>query len=462
MTSISVPAAVSRNAGPAAAVVALVWWLVEVTRSWAGRDAPSVTVGAILLAVAVVLVRPDRVLPWQPIALAAAISAGAFVVPLTADTGWAGAPDAAIYACGAWLAIIVASVVVARPDLTTLLLVLVSASAAIEFMSGWDAWWGGEDPSRPMLGTFFWHNPYAAFLIPGGLVGLALWIWRNRLFALLGLLCFVFATIGVVYSTSRASFAAYVIGLVLVIATASVDEQRWRSLRQLALALVVAAGATFFVGGPPFFPHRASPLAAEHTRTAGESLGQNGGYRLDFWREALIVFRHHPLSGGGFKSLVSQSSGHVPDSWPLSPYAHNGYLQALGEGGLVLGVPFLLAALAVAYLCLRTLTRGIVQRRVPVEQVVVAIALACVMLHSGVDFDWTYAADFGMAAVLAGFVVGYALRDRVVPEPAQPTGRLRILVSAGVLAGVALLGVSAWVMRDGNHTVNLSATSQSR
>jgi hypothetical protein len=39
----------------------------------------------------------------------------------------------------------------------------------------------------------------------------------------------------------------------------------------------------------------------------------------------------------------------------------------------------------------------------------------------------------------------------------------RPLILAGcVLAGVALLGVSAWVARHGNHTVNLSVTSQSR
>ena len=455
-----------RNAGPLAAALAVGWWLVEVTRAWAGRDAPSVTVGAILVAVAVAIVRPHRVLPRSAIYLATAVSIGAFVVPLTADTGWRGAPDAAIYTSGAWLVVVVAAVVVDRPDWTLLLLTMVAGSAAVQFMSGWDGWWGGEDPKRPMLGTFYWHNPYAAFLIPGGLLGLAFWIWRERLFALLGILCFTFATVGIVYSTSRASLATFVVGVVLVAVTVLVGTNRWRSLRQLAIAAAVAVGATIFVGGPPFFPHRSSPLATQHARTAGESLGTNGGYRLDFWRESLTVFGHHPFSGGGYKSLVAQSIDHVPKSWPLSPYAHNGYLQALGEGGLVLGVPFLLAVIALAFFCVRRLIRGIVQRRLPPEQVVVAIALGCLFLHSGVDFDWTYAADFALTAIVAGLLLGQELRERAqavdpAAEPSQPGQKARLLTVACVIVGIGLLGLSAWTIRHGNHTVNLPVTSQS-
>ena len=446
---------VRRNAGPTATIVAAAWWLIDVTRSWAGRDMPSVTVGAALVAVAVLLTRPDRELPRAAIYLATAISIAAFVVPLTAPTGWAGAPDGALYACGAWLAVTVAAVTVARADATQWLALLVATSAAIEFMSGWNAWWGGKDPAAAMVGTFYWWNPYAAFLIPGGLVGLGLWIWRERLFALLGVLCFGFASIGVVYSTSRAALAVFVLGFVLVGTAALVGPSRRKAIRQLILAAIIGAAATYFVGGPPFFPHRASPLAGEQARSSGQSLGQNGGYRLDFWREALTVFRRHPVTGGGYKSLVHESIGHVPKSWPLSPYAHNGYLQALGEGGLVLGLPFLVAVLIVALMCVRILYRGLVRRQMAAETVVVAIALAMVMLHSGVDFDWTYAADFGMFAILSGLVLGLSLRADAPPDSPRYRPIAHYALVACLLMGVGTLGLSAWVQRDGNHTVNL-------
>lgn len=443
------------HAGPGATLVATAWWLIYVTSHWAGRDAPSVTVGAALVAVAVLLVRPYRVLPPLAVYTATAVSVAAFVVPLTAPSGWAGAPDGAMYACGAWLAVTVAAVVVTWSSARLWLLLLVAASAAIQFKSGWTAWWGGKDPTQPMWGTFYWYNPYAIFLVPGGLVGLALWIWRKRLIAVLGVFAFAFASMGVVYSTSRASLAVFVLGFALIGITALVGSERRRAARQLVLAAVIAAAAAYFVGGPPFFPHRASPLAGEQARSTGQSLGQNGGYRLDFWHEALTAFRRHPLTGGGYKSLVHESIGHVPKGWPLSPYAHNGYLQPLAEGGLILGVPFLLAVCAIALLCLRTLFRGLVRRQVGGETVAVAIALGMVMLHSGVDFDWTYAADFGMFAILSGLVVGLTLRDRDRPDSTGYGRVARYALVGCLLVGVGTLGLSAWVQRDGNHTVNL-------
>jgi len=317
-----------------------------------------------------------------------------------------------------------------------------------------------------MVGTFYWHNPYAAFLIPGGLVGLLLWAWRDRLFALLGLVSFGFASVGIVYSTSRAGLATYVLGVVLVVVAAVVRTERWRSLRQIVIAALLSTAGAFFISGPPFFSHRASPLAAEHTRAQTQNFTANGAQRLDFWHQALIVFRHHPVTGGGYKGLVAQAiNSHAPRDLPLSPYAHNGYLQALGEGGLVLGVPFLLAVILVAVIVVRSLVRGLVLRRdLPIETVVLAIALGCVMLHSGVDFDWTYAADFAMAGVLAGLVLARHVTERPAPppNPDKPSRNRQVALAGCVLAGVALLGVSAWVMRNGNHTVNLSVKSESR
>jgi O-antigen ligase len=455
---VSVDAKAARElAGPASALVAAGWWLAEVTRSWAGRDAPSVTVGAILVAVSVLLVRPDRALPWRVIAIAVAISTGAYIVPLTAPSGWDGAKVAAIYVCGVWLAVVATATVVRRPDFRDWFATLIVASAAIEFMSGWLGWWGGENASRLMVGTFYWHNSFAAFLVPGGLIGLGSWIWRERMFALLGVISFVLATVGVVYSTSRASLACLAGGAGALAVMAVVDRRRLRAIRQLAIAAAVAIGSVYFVAGPPFFPHRVSPFAGEQARAAGQSLGQNGSYRLDFWHEALTVFKAHPLTGGGYKSLVAESNGRVPGSWPLSPFAHNGYLQALADGGLVLAVPFLLAVVVLAVLAARSAIRCVVRRDPDLSGFVVPVAFAAVLLHSGVDFDWTYAANFAMAALLGGLVLGQSLvsRPAVESEPASRPLRPTVQMALTVLAGVGLLAVSACVMRSGDHKENL-------
>jgi O-antigen ligase len=449
-------------AGPASVVIAAAWWLGEVTRAWAGRDAPSVTVGAGLIAIAVLLVRPQDVLPARVLWLATAISTAAFIVALTAPTGWRGAPVAAVYVSSTWLAVVVAAALVRQPALSAWLIVVVVGSAAAEFMGGWLAWWGGRDPSAPMVGTFFWHNPFAAFLMPGALIGLACWIWQDRLFALLGLVSFCLGTVGIVYSTSRATLACFGAGALVIAVMGGLGPRPLRAGRQLVVAAVIAAACTYFVAGPPFFSHRTSPFDAIQARTTGQSLGQNGGYRLDFWHEALTVFRAHPLTGGGYKSLVAESLGRVPRSWPLSPYAHNAYLQALSDGGLVLAVPFLLAVVAVVVLTVRSVVRCARRRDPSILGFAVPVALGAVLLHSGVDFDWTYAADFAMAAVLSGVVLGWHLHEgrRDVPAPAPTRARMtRRASTAAALVGVALLGLSAWVIREGDHRANLQVTA---
>jgi O-antigen ligase len=443
-------------AGPLAAFATVAWWLVEVTRSWAGRDGPSVTVGAALLALAVLLNRPDQVLPRRAVGLAAALSVGAFIVPLTAPSGWAGAKAATLYVSGTWLCVLVATVIVRRPEARHWTLVAIAASAPIEFVSGWLGWWGGANPTHPMVGTFYWHDSYAAFLVPGGIVGLALFVWGDRLYALLGVVSFAFASMGVVYSTSRAALACFIAGTVAITLIAAISRQPWRALRQCLLAVAIGAGCVYLLAGPPFFSHRVSPFAAEHARTTGQSLGQNGGYRLEFWHEALAVFKAHPLTGGGYKSMVAESIGRVPDHYVLSPYAHNGYLQAISDGGLVLAVPFLLAVLALAYLAIRAIWPCLRRREVDVVAVGVPIAIGLVFAHSAVDFDWTYAANFAMAGVLAGVLLGHWL---VTTEPSTTVREGRPRASAGLvvtcLAGAGLLVVSAWVMRNGDHRENL-------
>lgn len=446
----------ARQYGAVALVLlASAWWLLEVTRSWAGRDAPAVTVGAALIAVAVVAVRPDRVLPWGAVVLAAVLSAAAFVVPLTAPTGWAGAPVAATYVCATWLAVAVTAALVSRPETRTWFALVVLISAPVEFASGWLDWWGGRDPSRPMLGTFFWHNPYAAFLIPGGLVGLGFWVWRRRVLALLGMCGFVLAAIGIVYSTSRASLATYVLGFAAVTILAVVAPGRTQAGLRLLSAAVIGAAAAYAIGGPPFFPHRGSPLAGAQARGVHESLAQNGGYRLDFWREALTVFKRHPVTGGGYKSMVAESAGHVPHSWPLSPYAHNGYLQALAEGGLVLALPFVVALLVVAFFAVRSLVECVRHRRAGISDCIIPIALGCVLLHAGVDFDWAYPADLAMTAVLAGLVTARGLAGRRPVGAASRSRGIRLPLAACLVAAAGLLALSGWEMRDGDHRENL-------
>ena len=278
-------------------LVAVAWWLVFAVHNWGGRGPHAVSIGAVITLVALLAARPDRNLGRPSLALAAVASVAAFVVAATAPTGWQGATIAAPYACVAWLTVAVAAEVRRRPRTTELVALVILIATLTEFYGGWTAWHGGMDPRVPFIGTFYWHDQVATFMIPGSLIGMAFWLVRRGPIAFIGLLSAVFGTIVVVYSTSRASLACLGLGLVALLGLHLVlAPSRRLALRALAGGGIVTA-AVVLIAGPPFFPQRVSPFAGTADRASGQSLGQNGGYRLDFWREALSVFT--PSSPGG-------------------------------------------------------------------------------------------------------------------------------------------------------------------
>jgi O-antigen ligase len=151
--------------------------------------------------------------------------------------------------------------------------------------------------------------------------------------------------------------------------------------------------------------------------------------------------------------MVAESAGRVPRDWALSPLAHNGYLQALSDGGLLLGVPFLVAVLVVTALAMRLLWRAVRRRQFSLGGFVVPLVLLAVLAHSAVDFDWSYPADLALAAVLAGLVVAQ-------PRPPQRQKAVRLTTHRAVgalatAAAVATLVVAALAARPGDLGQNL-------
>jgi hypothetical protein len=181
-------------------------------------------------------------------------------------------------------------------------------------------------------------------------------------------------------------------------------RRRAAALR-VAGGLLLAAVVTTVLPGPPFFSHYSSPFAATVARSAaGESLAQNGAYRTEFWREAAEVFVHHPLAGSGFHAMATASELYTPATWAHAPLAHDGYLQPLTDGGLLLGVPFLLSALVVLSWAFRRIRRLAGDLRSgPADTLAVAfvVALLAAFAHSAVDFDWSHPSILVETALLA-------------------------------------------------------------
>jgi hypothetical protein len=443
-SDVAEPAPASRYVDlPVALVVlACAWWLIAVPRMWGGRDTGAVSIGAFLTLLAIVAIRPQRYLPARFVMFALAISIGALGAAQLSPTGWAGASTGASYVAVSWTAVAVASATVRDHHVVNVLLGLLAVGVLVEIAESWLAWWGGANASRPLIGTFYWHDPFAAFLLAGTMVGFVFWLRCGGAIAALGLATFTFGTIGIVYSTSRATGACFAAAFLLVLA-AHLFHRRRHGIWRAGGGAVVTAFCTWAIAGPPFFPHRSLPFAATAARGAGQSLSQNGSYRLEFWHEAMSVFTHHPIVGGGYHSLAVESAGHVPAGWALSPLAHNGYLQALSDGGMLLGVPFLLAVAGVCWWVVASLSSAVRNHDFSLVRFVVPLCLGALLVHSGVDFDWSYAADFAVVAILVGMLGG----ARAIERGREPSSGSSRVLAVGVALGLILLavsGVAAW------------------
>jgi O-antigen ligase len=347
-----------------------------------GRDPWSLAKAAIVVSVALIAAKPWRELRTGVLVLALAVSVAALAVCLVTTPGWFDGSRAASYALAAATFVAVASYArsVRRANWIA---AIVATAGAMQFCWSFVAWWGGRDQNIPMVGTFYWHNQFAAFLLAPGLIALALIIRHRSPWRLVGWVVAPLAVAGIVHSTSRGGMGVMLAGwLAIGILALRVRPNRRAFVRWLA-ASALAAGVTVAVAGPPFFASSAAPLSATAARaSSGETADANGAYRVRMWRESVTVFEHHPVTGVGYGGLMSAAGELTPASWPRSPLAHDDYLQALAEGGLLLGVPFLLACGAIGFGLVRVARSRVRSRIVDVRTGVVVAALALMVPRS--------------------------------------------------------------------------------
>ncbi|WP_300404208.1 O-antigen ligase family protein [uncultured Nocardioides sp.] len=428
---------------PDAAVVALLaWWATYLTWGTGGREPHLLSVACVLAALAWVAVRPERTLsPWALLP-SAALAAGACLVVAFSPTGWAGRDDA-----GAWVLAAATGLVLlawaggpvdsGRTEVrrTLLVLALLGAGGA-QFAAGWLPWWGAQDPEKLFQGTFYWHNQVGIFLAVIGILALAV-AGSGGPLALLGWVVAPLCVAGTFFSTSRGSQLSLLLGFALVLALIGGRALLPRVKVLLAGALGVAVSV--LLTGPPFFAERVSPAAGTAARS--ESFVGNGVTRLEDWAAAWQVFERWPLTGAGFDGFraATEAVG-VGHRAGRTAYVHNGFLQGLTDGGLLLGLPLLLVTLVLAVAVCRGLPT--VVRRGEAVRVGAGAALLALVLHSGMDFDWAYPSLLLLPALVAPLALGPVTR-----------AHMRTAWWPSVLA-VALLATGAWWAWGGGLSLN--------
>lgn len=446
-----------RSAAPAVATsvavgAALAWWATYFLWGTGGREPRVLSTAVALLAVSMLLVQPWRTLPKAALLLGNGIGVAAWVVVLTAPTGFAGVHEAASYTYAGQLGLVLlawATTAVRR----WVLLVTVLAAAGMQFTQGWLAWWGRQDPAELFQGTFYWHNQAGIFLAAGALVAFTLVVAAQRPLAPLAWVVGPLCAAGTVFTTSRGSQLGLALGVLLLAGLAVRARGPRGGLVRLVGVVALSFGVATVLAGPPFFSERV--VATESTAARSGSFVSNGVQRFEDWRRAFAIFSEWPVTGAGFYSYDSATMAVTEKrDGVTTAFAHNGFLQAAADGGVVLTLPLVLALGLLLWAGIRAVPAAM--RAGDVVQPGALVTYVVLLLHSGMDFDWAYPGLLSLTAVVGVLAVpcaGVASQDRTAGPSAAVRGRVQIGVAILALALLVTSGVGAW---DGGLRLNAS------
>lgn len=389
----------------ASMLVVLAVWALPVTHGLGGRDPWMLGLGLLALLPALVLLRPWSSVPTWHTCVAVGPALAALVVCLTTPTGFDGLDELAalVAAAGTYLVVRAWADTARRRRWALALLALVGLE---QYYRSYLAWWGSGSVSHPMVGTFAWHNQFSIFMVVTGLSAAVFVVRGARRLRIVGWAVAPWCLSALLFAGSRAGLACFLLVWALVVTTGLVDRRG----RIAALLLgVVTLGLASFLASPLMMADGGWLTATLRSRGSAESLSGNGRARLNFWHAALDVATQHPLTGAGFDSFSGASAVHMPLEQGLSPFVHNGYLQAFSDGGLLLLVTVCVAT----FLPLVAGLRGalVARRRSADEVTALAVGggLLALVLHSGVDFDWAYPSLIVLFAALAGLLPSRSL-----------------------------------------------------
>lgn len=427
----------SRDRSAWAVLLVVLAWGVPFTRAGGGRDGFALTAMLILAGAGFVLVRAWRTVRLLDL-LALLPAALAFVACIVSPTGFDGADDAAAFGLAGLLYLVVRGHLAAGRTVAPVVLALV-VSGLDQFAMSWWAWWGSQQSSTLMVGTYYWHNQFAVHLAALGLLaGSVAVLGRGRL-RLLATALAVLSVPALAFAASRATIALFLLGWLVLVVIARRDR---RALARAVALPVIGVVVALVLAGPWLMAGSDGVTSNVEQR---ETAVGNGSARLAYNEVSAELLARHPLTGTGFDSFAGASAPLMPDGLRTTAHAHDGFAQAFVDGGLPLGLAVLAAAAAPFAVAIRRRVRNdrpvpfgsapVGAVRAPGAALGAVLGLTTLALHTAVDIDWTYPALLGMYGVLAALVVGPGRPTR----PAGQSGRRpRRGVMVAATAGVAL------------------------
>ena len=413
----------------AAALVAAIGFSLFVVQAGGGRDEGSVTKGLLALLPAVLLARPWVRLTPGVLLTAALPALGALYMCLVSPLRWAGADQVATAGYAGLLFITVASLG-SSPRRRSLLATGLACTGVLQALDALGVWFADGDLSKLLIGSYFWHNPFAAHVGAAGVLLITAWLagsGRTRLYALPGA---VVCIVAVWLSTSRATCSlVLLLGLIVLgsLMVTAPERRRTFAVRGgvLVLSVVAVLGAL-------------APFTPAPERAVVSSLEGSGSTRLDFFGSALDITRDHPITGVGAGAYGAAATSFQGPLELRARNVHNGVLQAAVEGGLPLAIAYSLPLLLAAGAWCRRVRREAVDLSDRYLLYGAGAAAGLLMAHSLVDFDWTFPALPALLGAVLGLVVAVPSSGATV----RPVAARRGMAACCVLLAIAAVAGS--------------------
>lgn len=323
------------------------------------------------------------------------------------------------------------------------------------------------EPGR--IGGFFANANHLAAFLSVVLFLSAGWLCFGRGGAVLKLwlgFCCVAMAVGMSLTVSRGALIGLAVGFLAFAAQAL--WMVWQTQRHLFWSLLGGGLFMSLLGGGVLWK-----VNEEYLRGRTERLAMTNDIRLGIWESALAQHVEAPLIGAGARMFYDGGTRLRSDtlpSWAPEPlFAHNEYLQMLGDYGWVgLGVLGLLIAAhvlnALRYLRWFVRERFLNSGRVLSMNLALCIGglsgLAAAMTHAFFEFQFHVPATALAGAFLIALLANPGFEQMQRPQLRLPGVRVLTKVGLG-LASLALLS-GAWLYGRGDLALNRAQVEQAR
>ncbi|HHS51222.1 MAG TPA: O-antigen ligase family protein, partial [candidate division Zixibacteria bacterium] len=223
-------------------------------------------------------------------------------------------------------------------DISNLLTALLIACAVVTiagwyiFLIGRFAIDGGPEMVRHFVGTFYWKNPMASFLILFFPLALAFSLEGDIRRRFLCILLAILMLGGLVLTRSRAGWISAIVALIALFAPAVAAKFDKSKLAVLATILVLGIALGLLLSPEGVIFERVASISEIHTADLSDD--QSTMERVEMLSASLDIVADYPIFGVGTRAWPAVRGLYLGHLKYLPRFPHNAYLRAATENGI--------------------------------------------------------------------------------------------------------------------------------